>query len=122
MKHENILAEELVDEVEIDGHKIKTIRFDLEHINRGWDKEKHDYNEGRRSSYNSQDVVDFFEQITYFLIEWEEGLNKNKVEVRGMKQIRYYAFVYDHNNGEQKNMVIDIPRDVENEGIIVTIY
>lgn len=104
--------------------KVETIKFDLEHINCGWDKEKHDYNGDKRSDYNAQDVVEFFEQIGYFLIDWEEGLNKNEVEVRGKRRVRYYAFVHDHyhDSGEQKKMVIDIPEDVKNEGIIVTIY
>ena len=109
MKEVNIVTEELEDAVEFDGKCIKSIKFDLEHINRGWDKDKHDYNPVRRSNYTAKDIVEFFEQFGYFSIEWEEGLNKNEVEVKGRTRTRYYAQVYDHQSGEQKKMVIDIP-------------
>ncbi|MBI2521775.1 MAG: hypothetical protein HYV97_15270 [Bdellovibrio sp.] len=118
----SILTEELDGEVEFDGHKVKTIKFDLEHINRGWDTAKRDYNPTRRSDYTAEDIVEFFEQFGYYSIEWEDGKNKNKVEVRGKWRTRYFAIAHDPNSGEPKKMVIDIPEDFENEGIIVTLY
>jgi len=122
VKEENIVARKLDGEVEFDGHKVKTIKFDLEHINRGWNAEKHDYNSIRRSNYTAEDIVEFFEQFGYYSIEWEEGRNKNKMDVRGKKRTRYFAIVHDPYSGEQKKMVIDIPEDFENEGIVVTVY
>lgn len=122
MKEENIVSKELDEAVELDGYKVKAIKFDLEHINRGWDIDNHDYKLGRRSNYNAEDIVEFFEQLGYYAIEWSEGENKHKVEVRGRRRMRYYAFVYDHDAQEQKKMVIDIPDYFESEGIIVTLY
>ena len=122
MKEENIVSVELKDEIEFDGHKIKIIKFDLEHINRGWNAQIHDYRPGRRSRFTTEDVVDFFEQFDHYLIDWEEGRNKKEVKIRGKIRTRYYAFVYEYDSGERKKMVIDIPEDFENEGIIITIY
>ena len=124
MKEENIVTEELDEEIEIDGHQIKTIKFDLEHINRGWDKDNHDYNPeaDRRSNYSAEDIVEFFEQLGYYAIDWDEGVNKNEVEVRGRKRTRYYAYIYDHDAEKQKKMIIDIPEDFDSEGIIITVY
>ena len=122
MKEENIQTRELEDEIEFDGKKIKSIKFDLEHINRGWDAEANDYNDEVRSDYTAEDVIDFFEQFGYYDIEWEEGRNKYETEVRGKKRARYVAFVTDHNKGKQKKIVIDIPYAFEDEGIIITIY
>lgn len=122
MKEKNIITVELDFEIEFDGLKIKKIKFDLEHINRGWDKRKHDYNARKRSSYTISDIVDFFEQFGFYKIEWEEGVNKNTVNILGNKRTRYYAYVFDHIEEKQKKMVIDIPRDFFQEGIIITLY
>jgi hypothetical protein len=122
VKEENIVTVALTEEVEFDGHKVKSIKFDLEHINRGWDAAKHDYNSSRRSSYTAEDIVEFFEQFGYYNIVWEQGRNKNKLEVRGKLRTRYFAIIHDHDAGESKKMVVDIPEDFENEGIIVTVY
>lgn len=124
MKDENVVTEVLEFEVEIDGHTIRTIKFDLEHINRGWNKESRDYNPKtcRRSNYKAEDIVEFFEQLGFYDITWEEGINKKIVQIRGQKRVRYYTYVFDHGNECQKKMVMDIPKDFENEGIIITIY
>ena len=122
MKDENIVSEELEEEIEFDGHKIKNIKFDLEHINHGWDADNHDYNEEKRSDYTAQDVIDFFEQFGYYSIDWKEGQNKFEAEIKGQKYIRYVAYVTDHDSEEQKKIVIDIPEDFNNEGIIITIH
>ena len=43
MKEENTQKVELEEEIEFDGKKINAIKFDLLHINQGWDEEKRDY-------------------------------------------------------------------------------
>lgn len=122
VKEENIITWELDGEVEFDGHKVKRIKFDLEHINRGWDKERRDYKSTKRSNFTAEDIADFFEQLGYYSIDWDEGANKNEVEVRGKKRTRYYTFVYEPDNRAQRKMIIDIPQDFDSEGIIVTLY
>lgn len=122
MKEENIVTVELNEKIEFDGHDIKIIKFDLEHINRGWDAQKHEYKSGRRSEYTASDVVEFFEQFGFYSIEWEAGENKEEVEIRGQKRWRYISYIWDHDNGEKKRIVIDIPVDFKTEGIIVTIH
>jgi hypothetical protein len=122
VKVENIVTCKLDFEIEFDGHKVKKIKFDLEHINRGWDKDRHDYNAKRRSHYAVEDIVDFFEQFGFYAIEWEENVNKNKVNVLGETRTRYFAYVFDHNKGEKKKMIIDIPENFVHEGIIITLY
>lgn len=126
MKEENTQKVELEEEIEFDGKKIKAIKFDLLHINQGWDEEKRDYcpkGQKRNTDYNADDVVEFFEQYGFFEPEWEHGRNKEEVLIKGKKHFRYIGTVIDYeNNNEQKRMIIDIPEDFENEGIIVTIY
>lgn len=124
MKEENNVTRELKEEVEFDGKTIKKIKFDLEHINRGWDKTTNDYNLTTRSKYNENDIVEIFEQFGFYTIEWNEGLNGNKFKVRnkGKEFYRYIALVTDFKTAEQKKIVIDIPTDFKNEGIILTLY
>lgn len=122
LKEENIVTKKLSVAVQFDGLQVKFIKFDLEHINRGWDSLNRDYNLIKRSTYSAQDIVEFFEQFKYYNIEWEEGKNKNRVIVRGEMRIRYFAYVYDHNIKKQKKLVVDIPEYFKNEGIIVTLY
>lgn len=122
MKEENIVKQELEEAIEFDGVKVKALKFDLEHINRGWDKVANDYNVEVRSFYTADDVVEFFENFSYYSIEWEEGFNKFGVKIKGKKHYRYIAYVLDFNTDEQKKIVIDIPAKFKNEAIIVTIY
>lgn len=122
MKQKNIEIQELDETVEFDGFKVKAIKFDLEHINRGWNKETNDYNLEIRSSYTADDVIEFFENFSYYSIEWEEGFNKFQVKVRGKEHYRYIAYVMDFESSEQKKIVIDIPVKFKGDGIIVTIY
>lgn len=126
MKEENIQKAELEEEVEFDGKKIKVIRFDLLHINQGWDEKRRDYcpkGLKRATNYDAKDVVDFFEQYGFFEPEWELGRNKEEVIIKGKKHFRYVGTVIDYENGdEQKRIIIDIPEDFKNEGIIVTIH
>ena len=126
MKEENTQRVELEEEIEFDGKKIKVIRFDLKHINQGWDEEKRDYcpkGLKRDTRYKAEDIIDFFEQYGLFEPEWEIGRNKEKISIKGKKHFRYIGIVIDYENwDEQKRIVIDIPEDFKNEGIIVTIY
>lgn len=122
MKFENTETAELDNVVIFDGKEIFQIRFDLEHINRGWNTTQQDYNLSRRSFYTSEDVKSFFEQFGYYNIEWEEGRNKFLNECYGIMYYRYISFVTDYNSGEQKKIVVDIPLVFSNEGVVVTIY
>ena len=124
MKQKNIVTKTLADAVDFDGKVIQKISFDLEHINRGWDSLKSDYNPTRRSNYTAGDIVEFFEQFGFYTIEWEDkqGGNKETVTVRGKKHYRYTAYVTDHKASQQKKIVIDIPYDFKDEGIVITVY
>ncbi len=122
MKKENIITLKLEDGIEFDGFKITKIKFDLEHINRGWNKERHDYNTTRRSNYTADDIVDFFEQFSFYDIEWEEGISKMSLFVMGEKRTRYLAYVFDHGKKRQMKMVVDISESYHDEGIIITLY
>jgi hypothetical protein len=124
VKEENTVTKILDDEVEFDGKRINKIRFDLEHINRGWDKNKNDYNPTRRSHYEEDDVIEFFEQLGFYSIEWDGGPEGNKIRevIKGKVHFRYIAIITDHNCRELKKMIIDLPEDFENVGIVVTIY
>ena len=79
MKLENLKQANLSHAIDFDGRKIRKIIFDLEHINRGWDIDKHDYKPTRRSEYVESDVIDFFEQFSYYSIVWELGRNKFEI-------------------------------------------
>ena len=124
MKEENTVSKVLSEEIEFDGKKIIKIKFDLEHINRGWDKTRNDYNKTRRSNYNEEDIVAIFEQLGFYTIIWDEGLNGNKliIRVKGKEFYRYVAFVTDFKTDEQKKIVIDVPEDFLNEGVVLTLY
>lgn len=126
MKEVNTQKVELEEEIEFDGKKILSIKFDLFHINQGWDEGKADYcpkGIKRNTNYQPKDIVDFFEQYGLFEPEWELGRNKEEVFIKGKKHFRYIGTVIDYENGdEQKRIIIDIPRNFKNEGIIVTIY
>jgi len=124
VKRENVTTKTLSDAIEFDGKTIERISFDLEHINRGWDTQKNDYNPHRRSSYTADDIVEFFEQFGFYSIEWDDqpGGSKEEVMVKGKKHYRYTAYVTDHESQQQKKIVIDIPFDFKNESIVVTVY
>lgn len=122
VKEENIDVVRLDEEVELDGRRIWFIKFDLKHINYGWNKELHDYNHFRRSHYKRDDIVEFFEQLGLVSIEWEEGVSKHDVKLRGEKRTRYYSRVYDHQGEQEKKMVIDISEDFIGGAVIVTIF
>ena len=124
MKVENIITQTLEEAIEFDGKLVKKIQFDLEHINRGWNQNKNDYNSFKRSNYNAQNIICFFEQFSYYSIEWDDGPagNKSREIIRGKNYFRYIAFITDHENNELKKIVIDLPEDYKETGIIVTIY
>lgn len=122
MKAENIDTVFLDDKVLFDGMIIRKISFDLEHINRGWNKEVRDYNKTRRSHYTAEDVTDFFEQFGHYSIEWEEGYNKFLIRIHNNSHYRYIAYVIDFETEEQKKIIVDIPQVFSGESIIVTIY
>lgn len=124
MKEKNTISKNLNEEIEFDGKKIIKIKFDLEHINRGWDKTRNDYNKTRRSNYSEEEIVEIFEQFGFYSIIWDEGLNGNKfkIKVKEKDYNRYVTFVSDFNTGEQKKIVIDVPIDFVNEGVILTLY
>ena len=124
MKQINIVTRALVNAIEFDGKIIKRICFDLEHINTGWDSFKNNYNLNRRSNYTADDIIEFFEQFGFYLIVWDDepGGNKECVTVRGKKHYRYTAYVTDYAKSVQKKMVVDIPLDFKDQGIVVTVY
>lgn len=122
MKAENTLTVELDETIDFDGFKVSKIKFDLEHINRGWNQVTRNYNEMARSNYTAEDVKDFFAQFGYYCLEWEEGRNKFKKEFGGRTFYRYISFVTDLVTEVQKKIVIDIPFVFNDEGIVVTIY
>ena len=104
VKEENTITKILSNEIEFDGKIIKKIRFDLEHINRGWNGEKNDYNKIKRSHYNEDDILDFFEQFGFYTIEWDDGPEGNKTReiIRGAVYFRYVAYICDYENNDQK--------------------
>lgn len=121
MKEENTVTRNLDSEVLFDGKLVKKIKFDLEHINRGWDQNKNDYNPKERTHYTEEDIIEFFEQFGYVNIEWDND-SKTVEEVKGKKYHRYVAYVTDHKDDKQKKIVVDIPFDFKNEGVVVTVY
>jgi hypothetical protein len=66
VKPENIETRTLETEVEFDGKLVKKIKFDLKHINKGWDNNTHDYRPGSRSNYSGDDVEEIFSRFGYF--------------------------------------------------------
>ena len=126
LKEQNTQTVELEDGVTFDGKIVKKIKFDLIHINQGWDEAKHDYYPAgvvRSTNMTADDVVEYFEQFEYFQPEWELGNNKIEITIRGNKYFRYVAIVFDYeDNNKSKKIVIDIPKIFNGEGIIVTIH
>jgi hypothetical protein len=121
VKSANTLTRVLDEAVLLDGKLITKIRFDLEHINRGWDKELNDYNKTKRSHYTSDDIVDFFEQLRLYAIKWDSQ-NKLIKEIKGQCYYRYLAYVWDLKKKKRKKIVIDVSEDFKGSGIIVTVY
>lgn len=121
MKPENTVVKILGSPVHIDGKLINRIKYDLTHINRGWDTAKRDYNppSPKRKQIGDDEVEDLFSQFEYYEIEWSEE-NKREEEIGGKKYYRYVAYVYDEE--ERLKIVVDIPFDFENEATIVTIH
>jgi len=87
VKEENRVTIVLAEAIMFDYQLINKISFDLVHINQGWDEEKHDYAFRNRSDYNEDDIVEIFEQLKYFQVEWTLGVNKEKVRIKG---VAYY--------------------------------
>lgn len=121
MKDENKQTEVLTEPVLFDHQLIQRITFDLVHINQGWDDEKHDYAYRNRSSYTAADIIDFFEQFKYFSVEWQFGVNKERIEIRGVPYSRYHWETSDE-DGDMVRVVLDLPLTVTGEGIIVTVF
>lgn len=121
MKNENKQTVFLEEFVPFDHFQIDRITFDLLHINYGWDDEKHDYRYLKRSSYDAQDVVEFFEQLRFFSVEWILGVNKEKIRIRGKDCFRYHWQTTD-DSGEVVRIVCDLPIRPTGEGVIVTIF
>lgn len=122
MKINNTQFITLPTQVLFDSHRVKWVKFDLLHINKGWNKELSDYNEGYRSHYTASDVVDIFEQFDYYQIEWEEDRNKFRVDIRGEKYFRYIALVSDYESLDELKIVVDVPILFLGGVVIVTIY
>lgn len=91
------------------------------HINHGWEEEKRDYALRCRSSYCPDDIVELFEQFKYFSVEWQFGVNKEKLRIKGVRYIRYYWETTDE-WGELVRVVCDLPERESGEGIIVTVF
>lgn len=100
---------------------LSLITFDLKHINQGWDDERHDYANRNRSSYTASDIVDFFEQFKYFKVEWQLGLNKETITIKGTLYYRYYWETTDE-YGILVRVILDVPERETGEGIIVTVF
>ena len=97
MKPENTEIRILEDEVEFDGKVVKKIKYDLKHINQGWNDKARDYKTRLRSNYTGENVEGIFSRFGYLSIEWDD----DNVEVI---------------------IVIDVPVEFDNEANIVTIY
>lgn len=115
MKSNNTQSVELAELVDFDSRKIRSIKFDLKHINQGWDAKNKDYSSvgsKRNTQYTADEVVEFFEQFGYFEPEWELGRNKEAISIKGIKYFRYVGIVVDYTKeDEQKRIVIDIEDD-----------
>ena len=126
MKLANTKIENLNDEVVFDGLTIKKIKFDLDHINYGWNPETGDYHPPgviRNTNITADEVIDFFEQYEFYQPEWELDQNKEEVIVRDVLCHRYTGVVIDYDNGNKEmKIIIDIPVDFKNEAVVVTIY
>jgi hypothetical protein len=121
VKDENKQTVLLAEAILFDHQLIQRITFDLVHINQGWDDEKHNYAQRNRSSYSSDDIVDFFEQFKYFSIQWILGVNKEDIKIKGVPHYRYYWETTDE-KGDIVRVVLDVPYKITGEGIIVTVF
>ena len=120
VKPENTETRTLEDEVEFDGKIVKKIKFDLKHINQGWDNATHDYRPDTRSDYSGDDIEEIFSRFGYFPIVWDEDQIEH-VKNLGKNYRRYTTITTDENDIEVR-IVIDVPVDFENEAIVVTIF
>lgn len=121
MKEENRVTIVLAEAIMFDYQLINKISFDLVHINQGWDEEKHDYAFRNRSDYNEDDIVEIFEQLKYFQVEWTLGVNKEKVRIKGVAYYRYHWMTTDE-DGDSIRVVFDVPLKYVGEGVIVTVF
>jgi len=121
LKLENISTYQLNKTLKFDGNWISTIRFDLNHINYGWNKIQRDYNYNPRSYYSAADIVIIFEQVCMNDIEWTES-NKLYETLKFKSHIRYIAFFTDPWLLKNKKIVIDIEEGRKQVVTIVTIY
>lgn len=120
MKPENTETRILEYEVELDGKVIKRIKFDLKHINYGWDEKNRDYMPKSRSNYSGDDVEEFFSQFEFLKINWDD--NKTIISILGVLHHRYVSGVYDTQTDENLRIIIDVPVKFKNEAVVVTIY
>ena len=120
MKEENRVTIVLAEAIMFDYQLINKISFDLVHINQGWDEEKHDYAFRNRSDYKD-DIVEIFEQLKYFQVEWTLGVNKEKVRIKGVAYYRYHWMTTDE-DGDSIRVVFDVPLKYVGEGVIVTVF
>jgi hypothetical protein len=121
VKEENRVTIVLAEAIMFDYQLINKISFDLVHINQGWDEEKHDYAFRNRSDYNEDDIVEIFEQLKYFQVEWTLGVNKEKVRIKGVAYYRYHWMTTDE-DGDSIRVVFDVPLKYVGEGVIVTVF
>lgn len=104
-----------------DDQLIHRITFDLIHINHGWDDEKHDYKKWKRSSYTALEIIDLFEQLKYYKLNWVLGINKVVVKIKGSIYYRYFWTTTDE-EGNFVRVVLDLAQKKTGEGIIVTVF
>jgi hypothetical protein len=120
VKPENTEIRILEDEVEFDGKVVKKIKYDLKHINQGWNDKARDYKTRLRSNYTGENVEGIFSRFGYLSIEWDED-QVEKVTHYGKKFRRFTTTTLDDDNVEVI-IVIDVPVEFNNEATIVTIY